>query len=190
MDAAVQPNPPSRPAQTATAPVSPVVVRFTRTYRQLVKGKNINEQTLLATDYLNHFNEVIMLLGMVPSMPECLDDAKEWQPKSYQQHFRESVFSDKELAIEAYEHAPEEYRIPFDKLIDRLDAAVLAGLAELEEIGTDNPALLEVRCTAIGSKLQALADKASAIIHGTGDALHQDEIDALLGEDTNGTAPA
>ena len=29
-----------------------------------VRGKNINEETLLATDYLNHFNEIIMLFDI------------------------------------------------------------------------------------------------------------------------------
>ena len=51
-----------------------------RTLGLLVKGKNINEETLLATDYLNHFNEIIMILDMIPMMPECLDDAKAWAP--------------------------------------------------------------------------------------------------------------
>ena len=45
---------------------------------RLVRGKNINETSLLATDYLNHFNEIIMLLDMIPSMPECLEDARGW----------------------------------------------------------------------------------------------------------------
>ena len=42
----------------------------------LVRGKNINETTLLATDYLNHFNEIIMVLELVPDMPECLEEAQ------------------------------------------------------------------------------------------------------------------
>src|SRR3546814_6668569 len=50
---------------------------YTGTYRLLVRGKNINQNTLLATDYLNHFNEIIMLLEMLPSMPECYGDAAE-----------------------------------------------------------------------------------------------------------------
>ena len=33
--------------------------------REKVRGTNINEHTLLATDYLNHLNEPIMLLEMV-----------------------------------------------------------------------------------------------------------------------------
>jgi len=35
-----------------------------------VAGKNINEKTLLATDYLNHFNEIIMLIELVPDLVE------------------------------------------------------------------------------------------------------------------------
>src|SRR3546814_4894183 len=73
---------------------------YTGTYRLLVRGKNINQNTLLATDYLNHFNEIIMLLELLPSMPECYADAAEWRPKSYAAHFRDRCFSAAELAIQ------------------------------------------------------------------------------------------
>ena len=72
------------------------------TVRQKVRGTNINEQTLLATDYLNHLNEPIMLFEMLADVPELLDELAEWQPKSYVEHFTDSAFSDKDLAIEAY----------------------------------------------------------------------------------------
>ena len=42
--------------------------------QEKVRDSNIDETTLLATDYLNHFNEIVMLLEMVPEMPEMLDD--------------------------------------------------------------------------------------------------------------------
>ena len=74
--------------------------------RDRVRGTNINEQTLLATDYLNHFNEIVMTMEMVPDMPKFLEEAKAWQPKTYQDHFRDSGFTDKDLVIEAYRHAP------------------------------------------------------------------------------------
>lgn len=54
----------------------------TADWRQRVEGTNICDASLLATDYLNHFNEVVMLIGMIPDMPECLDDAREWRPKT------------------------------------------------------------------------------------------------------------
>ena len=47
-----------------------------------------------------------MLLEMIPDMPDMLEDAQEWQPKSYKDHFRDSSIADKELAIEAYDIVP------------------------------------------------------------------------------------
>ena len=37
-------------------------------------GTNINSVTLLATDYLDHFNEVIILIEMVADMPDMIED--------------------------------------------------------------------------------------------------------------------
>jgi len=50
-----------------------------RGFAQL-RAANINPRTGLATDYLNHFNEAIMLLEMVPAMPECAEDFLTWYP--------------------------------------------------------------------------------------------------------------
>ena len=43
-----------------------------------LRAANINPRTGLATDYLNHFNEAIMLLEMIPDMPECAEDFLLW----------------------------------------------------------------------------------------------------------------
>ncbi len=32
-------------------------------WRDKVRGTNISEKTLLATDYLNHFNEIVMFIA-------------------------------------------------------------------------------------------------------------------------------
>ena len=63
---------------------------------------NINPKTGLATDYLNHFNEAIMLLDLLPGMPECIVELIGWEPMDYEEHFASSHFKDKELAIAAY----------------------------------------------------------------------------------------
>jgi hypothetical protein len=63
---------------------------------------NINPVTGLASDYLNHFNEAIMLLEMLSDCPECIDDFRLWRPKSYCEHFASSHFRDRTIAIEAY----------------------------------------------------------------------------------------
>ena len=156
---------------------------FTGTYRLLVRGKNINENTLLATDYLNHFNEIIMLLEMVPSMPECYEDAAEWQPKSYADHFRDSCFSDAELAILAYENAPANYRQAFDATIEQMDRMVLEAMPRIKgliDAGEEGP--LQLAVEGLTRKLQSFVDVASSIINGNMDTLDQAQIDKVMND--------
>ena len=150
-------------------------------YRARVKGTNIDERTLLATDYLNHFNEIVMLLDLVPDMPECLEDAKEWRPKSYADHFRDSGFVDGELAVAAYAHVPPRYLQPFEDTIGRMNRLVELSVGRIETAlaGGEGERVKHVAQTATRA-LQKLIDVASAIIHGSEDALGQDEIDDLF----------
>ncbi len=153
-----------------------------RAFRERVKGTNINPQTRLATDCLNHFNGIVMTPEMIPDMPDRLDDAREWRPKTYRERFQESGLADRELAIEAYGHVPARFRQPFeltigtlDRLVamtvERAEAAAAAGQFErLKGIVNDAP-----------GAIRSLVYSASAIIHGTVRTMEQSEIDALLG---------
>ncbi len=145
-------------------------------------GTNVNSQTLLATDYLNHFNEIVMLLEMLPDLPDCLEDARAWRPKSYAEHFADSAIADRDLAIEAYPIAPERYRHPFEQTIEVMNETVATSIARCEAAiaREDDDRLREI--VGQGSRvLQHLVDKASAIIHGREARLDQSEIDALIG---------
>lgn len=102
-----------------------------------LKAANINPRTGLATDYLNHFNEAIMLLEMVPDMPECAEDFLAWTPLSYAQHFVASNFKDRDLAIEAYEMAEPAIRSEFDKLTDNMTSILSAVGAAMREAKQD-----------------------------------------------------
>ena len=154
---------------------------YSRTLGLLVKGKNINEETLLATDYLNHFNEIVMLLDMVPTMPECLDDAKAWAPKTYQAHFQDSVFADKDLAILAYENPPPRFREPFDDTVAKMNALVAEGLSAIEQaISTGEQGRTELAVTEVSRGLQSHIDRCSAIINGKTAKLDQSGVDALF----------
>lgn len=146
-----------------------------------VAGTNINGQTLLATDYLNHFNEIVMILEILPECPECFEDARSWQPKSYQQHFADSGLSDRDLAVEAYAHAPARFRQPFDRVVEHMDNLVMFALRRLEEpVMKQDEAAVRKIAAAAGSRLERLIAMASGIIHGGVDTVGQQDIDALL----------
>ncbi|MBR0869164.1 hypothetical protein JQ633_02250 [Bradyrhizobium tropiciagri] len=101
-----------------------------------LRAGNINPRTGLATDYLNHFNEAIMLLEMIPDMPECASDFLEWRPLSYAEHFIASNFKARDLAIEAYEAANADIRAEFDHLTDnmtRILAEVGSAMRQLQQ---------------------------------------------------------
>ena len=151
--------------------------------QQKVKGSNIDETTLLATDYLNHFNEIVMLLEMIPDMPEILDDVKAWQPKSYKDHFKDSTIAEKDLAIEAYDHVLPIYREPFEQTIEQIDSMIASTVARLEKnLGEGETEVLKANVHTLSQLIQRLMDTASAIIHGSAKTMDQSEIDILLGD--------
>ncbi len=152
-------------------------------FRARVAGTNISEKTLLATDYLNHFNEIVMLFDMLPDMPDMIEACKEWQPKTYAEHFADSTFSDRQLAIEAYGWVPARFRRPFEETIAQINTLILTSVARLERDIADgiDPDALRLACSSVSRAAQTLMDRASAIIHGSDRAMDQSEIDGLLG---------
>ncbi len=137
-------------------------------WQNRVKGTNISTETLLATDYLNHYNEITMLIDLVPDMPEFLDECRKWEPKTYTDHFRDSDFSEKDLAIEAYRHAPILYKKQLEETISYMNSAVEWGLERLAEaIDMKEHDMLRMRAHSTGKTLRRLNEVASGIIHGT-----------------------
>ena len=102
-----------------------------------LRAANINPRTGLATDYLNHFNEAIMLLEMIPDMPECASDFLEWRPLSYAEHFHASNFKARDLAISAYETADPAIRAEFDQLTNTMTSILTAVGQAMREANQD-----------------------------------------------------
>jgi hypothetical protein len=107
---------------------------------------NICPDTGLATDYLNHFNEVAMLIEMLPDMPEAIDDITAWRPCTYSAHFNATGFRAKDLAQRAYDVADPELIARFENARAKADAAVGDVQARLAE-GLD-PALFAAAAAA------------------------------------------
>jgi len=127
---------------------------------------NINAGSLIATDYLNHFNEIIMLFDLASEMPDCFQDVAAWQPASYPEHFSRSNFSDKGLAIEAYKLCPPDVRSTFDATVAELDAHLLEGIEQcLSTLERGEPEKFKIMCRASAEQSRSLIDRLSAIIH-------------------------
>lgn len=149
------------------------------------KGTNVNERTLLATDYLNHINEIIMLMELVPDAPECLEDCRAWEPKTYVQHFEGSSIADRDLAIAAYPYAPPAVRWIFDLLVVEMNRLVERAIPAIDAA---NSAGDMERCRHIVemsvSGLRTMVDQASAAIHGDAAVMDQAGVDELLERST------
>jgi hypothetical protein len=162
-------------------------------FRSHIPGTNINESTLLASDYLNHFHELVMLLEAVSSEPQGFaDDLLSWRPLTYEEHFAESGFRDKNLAIAAYRRAPPKIRARFDEAVERLHGEAVTLVGEVAGKLTGNPKVLNKACEQAAQRLRVLIDEANAIANGEaladradpdtlGDVGGQAAIDALFG---------
>ncbi|MDQ8731472.1 hypothetical protein [Bradyrhizobium sp. LHD-71] len=129
---------------------------------------NINPKTRLATDYLNHFNEAIMLLEIIPAMPECAEDFLRWEPLSYPAHFRQSNFKARDLAIAAYEQADPEIRTRFDGLCDTL-TGILTAIHDAMSEATQASTRARLAEQATGW-LKPLVIQAGGVINGASEA--------------------
>src|SRR4051794_40923280 len=131
-----------------------------------LRAANINPRTGLATDYLNHFNEAIMLLEMIPDVPECAEDFLDWQPLSYPEHFMASHFKARDLAISAYNSADPAVREEFDQLTNTMTSILTAVSTAMREAQQDSTrALLAEQATNWVKPLVALA---GGIVNGQG----------------------
>jgi len=104
----------------------------------LLRAANINPRTGLATDYLNHFNEAVMLLEMIPDMPECAEDFLGWEPLSYAEHFTASNFKARDLAIDSYNSADVRIRAEFDNVTSAITSILAAVSAAMREATKDD----------------------------------------------------
>jgi hypothetical protein len=110
---------------TAAANRKPSKKKQTPPDKALVEA-NVNPRTGFATDYLNHFNEAIMLLELLTEGSECLDDFFAWQPKKYDEHFTTSKSKHRKVALAAYADADPVLRERLDTLADSMNQILMA----------------------------------------------------------------
>jgi hypothetical protein len=135
-------------------------------YARICEPK-INPATGLATDYLNHFNEAIMLLEMLSSSPDCLEDFFAWRPMNYREHFAASGFKGRDQVIAGYEAADPALRNSLDAL-----AATMTAMLEATRVALRSgmpPEAGALIAEAVAAWLKPLVARAGALINGEND---------------------
>jgi hypothetical protein len=141
-----------------------------------LKAANINPRTGLATDYLNHFNEAIMLLEMIPDMPECAEDFLTWCPLTYCEHFMASNFKERDLAMSSYESADPDIRAEFEQITDTMTSILTAVGDAMREANQDTTrAKLAEQATGW---LKPLVSAAGGVINGGLEA----DVDSIMNQ--------
>jgi hypothetical protein len=133
-----------------------------------LSNANINPVTGFATDYLNRFNEAVMLLDLLSSCPELRTDFLAWEPMSYREHFRHSHFKTRDLAIAAYDKADPGLRNSLDTLAVTMTIVLEATRAAMDDAERRPDTVAALAGNAIGW-LKPLIARAGAIINGESD---------------------
>jgi hypothetical protein len=80
----------------------------------------INPSSGLANDYLNVFNEILLVLEMLPDMGEMAEEVAAWQPRTYCEYLAASSLPGAKGALDAYRHIDPMLKSSFEAVCSRL----------------------------------------------------------------------
>jgi len=104
-----------------------------------LRAANVNPDTLLATDFLNLFNEYIMLAELVADGSMEHDVLGDWLPIDYETHFLRSGFAGATIVLAAYRSMDCDTRQKFEEGVGALIASIMAH----QECSNTAPELIE-----------------------------------------------
>lgn len=141
----------------------------------------VNPASGLANDYLNLFNEIVMLVEQLPTMPELFEDICRWRPASYRDYFLASVLPGRLSAIDSYNRLDPSFRQQFEALVEELDRRATGAVAvvrrQFRHLGEADSAALASICEKAGATIREVLDRATMLVnHGTivaGDPVQQ-----------------
>lgn len=145
---------------------------------ELLKAANINPVTGLATDYLNHYNEIAMMIATLHDMPEMRESVLEWRPVGYATHFQITGFRDRELAVAAYESVTADVKARFYEARRQVELVILE-VQDLMVAAPEASAQLAVRAPEIFAAIARLG----GVINGGEEkavASAQSDVDSLF----------
>jgi hypothetical protein len=150
----------------------------------------VNPASGIANDYLNHFNEILLLIEHLPIMlPEMVDEILQWKPKTYREYFQQSPLPGSYETLQIYDRLPDAFRSYFEAQIDELNKFALESVAVIRKHrgpnGEINPEDVEEFCARTSTAMRAaLAEAADIVNHGQARAIEtpQNMADRILNQ--------
>jgi hypothetical protein len=128
----------------------------------------VNPESGLANDYLNVFNELLMLVEQLPMMPDLIDDIVAWRPISYKDYFVKSTLPGRQTALENYEKLAADLREEFEAVVADLDRCATGCVAAIRiNIRRKNkdPEVLAALCAKAATAMHAILARATDIVN-------------------------
>lgn len=130
----------------------------------------VNPASGIANDYLNHFNEILLLIENLPTLlPEMLDELLEWKPVTYREYFAKSLLPGSAAALEIYEGLDEGFRRDFECIIDGVNAMATASIdvirAHRGPDGEVDPSRVSDFCENASCAIRSALNRASDLVN-------------------------
>lgn len=124
----------------------------------------VNPASGLANDFLNVYNEILMLIEMLPGMPELIDDIAAWRPASYRAYFLQSRLPGRAAALDAYAALDPAFRALFDASVEELAAVCVACVDRIEAARAVGAGLPAEECARASAHIRSLLDAAAQLV--------------------------
>lgn len=157
----------ARASEELLAPAEPLAVEEEASSGQDEECGLVNPVSGLANDYLNVFNEALLLIEFLPTMPEMADEALAWRPRGYRDYFRQSPLPGAGEALRRYERIDARKRRKFESLLARLNEIVSAAQTEVSARmdGPDFPDSIAGFCEETAATMRIGLDYVARLIN-------------------------
>ncbi len=140
--------------------------------KELIEKANnlVNPNSGLANDFLNQYNEVLLLVENLPILlPEMVEELLAWNAKTYEEYFTSSPLPGGDVAIKIYHTLDREFRKKFETQISRINKLAGKAVIVISERNKDREELaaedVELFCMQISKKLRAEIENASKFVN-------------------------
>jgi hypothetical protein len=139
--------------------------------KQLHQADNlVNPVSGIAHDFLNQYNEVLLLVENLPVLlPEMIDDLLAWKPKIYHEYFASSPLPGSAAAIKLYYKLGDSFRRKFETQIAKLNKIAFNAISVIGNRHRATSALnakdVEEFCAHISKKLRVEIEKSNWLVN-------------------------